>query len=73
MKNQHYNNLQFVVCKYKLATRQLVLDTISTLIIINKQWTGLLEWWNSEMVEWLVTCYIFPVVSHVLVNLIMCS
>ena len=29
---------------------------------VYKQWTGLLEWWNSGMVEWIVFYFIFIII-----------
>ena len=32
---------------------------------VYKQWTGLLEWWNSGMVDWIVFVLIF-IVCHII-------
>ena len=36
---------------------------------VYKQWTGLLEWWNSGMVDWIVFVLIF-IVYHIISTLL---
>ena len=36
---------------------------------VYKQWTGLLEWWNSGMVDWIVFVLIF-IVCHIISTLL---
>ena len=31
---------------------------------VYKQWTGLLEWWNTGMVDWIIF-HLFHVVYHI--------
>ena len=33
-----------------------------------KQWTGLLEWWNSGMVDWIIFIFVF-IIYHVVASL----
>ena len=35
---------------------------------VYKQWTGLLEWWNSGMVDWIIFFFAF-IIYHVVASL----
>ena len=35
---------------------------------VYKQWTGLLEWWNSGMVDWIIFHFVF-IIYHVVASL----
>ena len=36
---------------------------------VYKQWTGLLEWWNSGMVDWMIFIFVF-IIYHVVASLL---
>ena len=53
--------------RYQYMEDLLCLDTCCPTGVY-KQWTGLLEWWNSGMVDWRVFVFVF-IICHVVSTL----